>query len=91
MTFILNSKPVSVVVATSLLLLVSTITVSLPVPLPGCSSLPSANETTDPAAGDHIEQVLGGIEILIELGSHLNGTILDIPDFESVSTVSIVS
>ena len=86
MTFILNSKPVSVVVATSLLLLVSTITVSHPVPQTDCSS---ANETTDPAASGHVEQVFGGMEILIKLGSHLNGTILGFPDIQSVSAISI--
>ena len=83
MTFSSSSRPVSVIVATSLLLLVSTITVSLPVSLPDCSS---TNVTTDPVVRGHAEQVVGGIEILIGLGSHLNGTILDIPDIKSVST-----
>lgn len=44
----------------------------------------SADIPSDPSAQEHIEQVLGGLEILIELGSHLNGTVLDIQDFQNV-------
>ena len=51
----------------------------------GCSgsSVPS-----DPNTQEHIEQVLGGVEILIELGSHLNGTILNISDFQHVRIIN---
>ena len=49
-------------------------------PITDCSS----NVPTDPSTQEHIKQVLGGMEILIELGSRLNGTILDIQDFQSV-------
>ena len=49
----------------------------------GCSG----NVPSEPSAQEHIEQVLGGMEILIELGSRLNGTILDIADFQSVRII----
>lgn len=85
MTFSSSSRSVSVIVASSLLLLlVSMITVSQPMPLPDCTS---TNETTDPAVRGHAEQVVNGIEIMIMLGSRLNGTMLNIPDIQSVSTI----
>ena len=53
-----------------------------PAPYAGCSddiAVPS-----DPSAQEQIEKVLGGLEILIELGSRLNGTILNISDLQNV-------
>ena len=39
---------------------------------------------SDPSIQEQIEKVVGGLEILIELGSRLNGTILNIPDLQNV-------
>ena len=41
---------------------------------------------SDPSTQEQIEKVVGGLEILIELGSRLNGTILNIPDLQNVRT-----
>ena len=41
---------------------------------------------SDPSTQEQIEKVVGGVEILIELGSRLNGTILNLPDFQNVRT-----
>lgn len=50
-------------------------------PYPGCSD----DVPSDAGSQEHIEQVLGGLEILIELGSRLNETMLGIQEFQSVS------
>lgn len=50
-----------------------------------------SSDTGDEEVQYHIEQVLGGVEILIRLGSHLNSTLLDVPDFQTVSETHVIN
>ncbi len=89
MAFITNCKRTSCNVFLTASLVVSLMMVAplqaLPAPYAGCSddiAVPS-----DPRTQEQIEQVLGGMEILIELGSRLNGTILNISDLQNVRII----
>ena len=82
-SFTITKQPMSIAAAACLLcLVVMTTNVSS---FPTASICSSINATSDTTVQSHIEQVLGGIEILIRLGSRLNGTRFDIPDFQNVS------
>ena len=49
-------------------------------------SAPTTDVSSDDSGGiqDLIGQVFNGLEILVGLGSRLNGTIFDIEDFQNV-------
>ena len=57
------------------------------------SSAPTTETISDSSVDiqDLIEQVFNGVEILIKLGSHLNGTILDIEDSQNVSLINNIN
>jgi hypothetical protein len=89
MAFISNCKHTSSNVFLTASLVISLMMVAplqgLAAPYAGCSddiAVPS-----DPRAQEQIEQVVGGVEILIELGSRLNGTILNILDLQNVRII----
>ena len=73
------------VAATASLLLCLVVMTSRTSAAPFCS----VDVPTDPTTQEHIKQVVGGLEILIALGSRLNTTLLDIQDFQSVSIIII--
>ena len=85
MAYLSISKPSSGLAALSaFLILCAAVGVSVASPVTDGSS-DTATSTAAEEVQYHIEQVLGGVEILIRLGSHLNGTLLDVPDFQNVS------
>ena len=85
MAFLFINKPSGCYLATLSVLLILSMAVSISTSAPAADG--SATSNSDEEVQDLIEQVLGGIEVMIQLGSHLNGSILDIQDFQSVSEI----